>query len=430
MSSSGQYMLTTGKDIDSSYNVLRSTDYGETWTTNLVNASTSYYSINMSGDGKYAIITYLTSDIPRLSSDYGATWSSINTASVTLDSALSSNGKYQTYCTYSTGEIYVSSDYGANWSIKNGIFASGVSMSSDGKYQLITGYATNILGYSSDYGDNWTFRTVFSGPTPDAQRFSAISSSGQFQYLCATKDGVYISSDYGITFTRVITSTTDNKRWFCITCSSSGQYVAVGNLEGEIYVSIDYGNNWVKLCTFPNFVRTLLLSSTGQILSAGIENTGVYVIKYFVTPNLPNTTTTLPTVMYEPTNNTIFYNNGVTKTFVIPHPTNNNKYLVHGCLEGPEGGVYYRGKGTIFNNKYTEIILPDYADKIANDFTILVTPLCNELYYSSAFENNIFKVFGKNGSFFWFAQGKRSAINYEPDISSVSVKGEGPYKWI
>ena len=46
-----------------------------------------------------------------------------------------------------------------------------------------------------------------------------------------------------------------------------------------------------------------------------------------------------------------------TKTFIIDHPIDKNKYLVHGCLEGPEFGVYYRGKSEIllksnFDNFY------------------------------------------------------------------------------
>ena len=32
------------------------------------------------------------------------------------------------------------------------------------------------------------------------------------------------------------------------------------------------------------------------------------------------------------------------KAFNIPHPTRENRRLVHGCLEGPEYGVYTRGR--------------------------------------------------------------------------------------
>jgi hypothetical protein len=56
--------------------------------------------------------------------------------------------------------------------------------------------------------------------------------------------------------------------------------------------------------------------------------------------------------------------------------------------------------------------------------------MCNNLYYTGKIENNQFKVFGKNGSFYWIVYGKRNGIVVEPDKNSVSVKGNGPYKWI
>jgi uncharacterized protein (DUF736 family) len=56
-------------------------------------------------------------------------------------------------------------------------------------------------------------------------------------------------------------------------------------------------------------------------------------------------------------------------------PTQKDKYLVHACLEGPETGVYYRGKSEITNNEYVIINLPSYVEKLAIDFTIQLTPI-------------------------------------------------------
>ena len=125
---------------------------------------------------------------------------------------------------------------------------------------------------------------------------------------------------------------------------------------------------------------------------------------------------------------------GGVKTFVIDHPTNPKKYLVHACLEGPESAVYYRGKGTIANNVSTIIQLPDYVESLATDFTIQITPIYNgnslTTYNVSDLVNNEFHVYGLNGSFFWLVHGLRSTIHVEPDKSSVSVRGDGPYTWI
>jgi hypothetical protein len=57
------------------------------------------------------------------------------------------------------------------------------------------------------------------------------------------------------------------------------------------------------------------------------------------------------------------------KNFVIPHPTKLGKQLVHTCLEGPENGVYVRGR--LLNR--TEIELPEYWPGLVDDTTITVS---------------------------------------------------------
>jgi hypothetical protein len=122
------------------------------------------------------------------------------------------------------------------------------------------------------------------------------------------------------------------------------------------------------------------------------------------------------------------------KTFVIDHPVNPEKYLVHACLEGPEAGVYYRGKGVITNNESTVIKLPDYASALASDFTVQITPIFNgrsiSTYNVGEVVNNQFHVYGENGSFFWVVYGMRASIEVEPNKTDVQVQGSGPYKWI
>ena len=58
----------------------------------------------------------------------------------------------------------------------------------------------------------------------------------------------------------------------------------------------------------------------------------------------------------------------VKKDFDIQHPTKEGWRLTHACLEGPEAGVYYRGK-TINNDK---IILPEYWKGLVDEDTITV----------------------------------------------------------
>jgi hypothetical protein len=122
------------------------------------------------------------------------------------------------------------------------------------------------------------------------------------------------------------------------------------------------------------------------------------------------------------------------KSFVIDHPTNDNKYLVHVCLEGPESGVYYRGEGEIVNNLHTTIHLPAYVERLATEFTIQITQIYSgkkmESLYTSRVENNSFVVYGENCEFYWHVTGKRGDVEVEPSKDNTNVKGSGPYKWI
>lgn len=65
---------------------------------------------------------------------------------------------------------------------------------------------------------------------------------------------------------------------------------------------------------------------------------------------------------------------GVYKTFIIDHPVDPARYLVHATLEGPEGSVFYRGSARLENGR-AEIVLPSYFEALtrADGRTVLLT---------------------------------------------------------
>ena len=82
-----------------------------------------------------------------------------------------------------------------------------------------------------------------------------------------------------------------------------------------------------------------------------------------------------PDLKFYPGNTPELYINGVVqataKAFKIKHPIKKDKFLIHGCLEGPEFGVYQRG---VLKTRYcAEIVLPDYFLAISENYTISVT---------------------------------------------------------
>jgi hypothetical protein len=154
------------------------------------------------------------------------------------------------------------------------------------------------------------------------------------------------------------------------------------------------------------------------------------------TPAAPTIPSVIVTVM--PVANILQGPTGPTgsKTFVIDHPIDRNKYLVHACLEGPESGVYYRGEGKITNNYYATIELPCYVHKLDSNFTVNITHIYDEISEEnqnlkcSRVLNNKFNIYGKNCSFYWHVFGKRLSLEVEPFKNDVNLKGEGPYTWI
>jgi hypothetical protein len=207
-----------------------------------------------------------------------------------------------------------------------------------------------------------------------------------------------------------------------------GSAVAIGLQSGSSTTEQQGGSS---TCIGSNakstFSQSIVLNAS---TSAFFSNTS---LAFYVNPIRTNTNPTANTLLAYDTSTREVYN--CAKTFVIDHPKDQDKYLVHACLEGPEAGVYYRGKSEIINNKYVEISLPDYVDVLATDFSIQVTPIHNKynnniILNVSEIENNKFTVFGENCKFYWHVYGTRHNIVVEPDKKDSRLRGDGPYTWI
>ena len=209
--------------------------------------------------------------------------------------------------------------------------------------------------------------------------------------------------------------------------------IAIGNYAGnssQLANSIAIGNGAGQTSQAAN---TIVLNSSGASFNtngatsrAQTGSGGLFV------KNLRTSTNTGNNVMiYDTSNNEIIYSSA--KTFVIPHPTDEAKYLVHACLEGPEAGVYYRGESEIINNESIEIELPSYVNSLATNFTVQVTGIYDgkiKVYNATRVKDGKFQVFGENGEFTWLVHGLRNSIVVEPEKSKVDVKGTGPYLWV
>ena len=108
-------------------------------------------------------------------------------------------------------------------------------------------------------------------------------------------------------------------------------------------------------------------------------------------------------------------NDGV-KTFVIDNPIDNNKYLVHACLEGPEASVFYRGKSSIKNNNYKTIIdLPKYFRNLVdeNSITIQLQVIDNNDILRAEYNENKIIVYADQCELYWHVFSNRNNCNFE-----------------
>lgn len=120
-------------------------------------------------------------------------------------------------------------------------------------------------------------------------------------------------------------------------------------------------------------------------LQAGLSNTGrILEIKDSLTQ----------TVAYVTIDGTIVTDGGLTvggtKSFLIDHPTKEGMKLQYSCLEGPENGVYVRGR-----TESDVIDLPDYWVGLVheNSITVTLTPVGSaqsDLFVANIVDNKVY----------------------------------------
>ena len=232
--------------------------------------------------------------------------------------------------------------------------------------------------------------------------------------------------------------------------SASGQYQAAVRSSTSLYISSDYGKNWIESIILTN-AQGLAMSSSGQYISTAGRPSKIYLSNNsFITRAVVNVGSYNSGSGVTGCAGSLYYNTTIggasglqissgstwqnVKSFVIDHPKETSKYLVHGCMEGPEAGIYYRGIGEITNNESTQIELPDYVENIATNMTIQITAIyenrCMKMYNSTDIDNNVFHVYGPNGKFYWIVYGSRQDIEVEPLKTNKTINGDGPYKYI
>lgn len=224
---------------------------------------------NMSPDGwtiEYPpMLYYVSHNWER----YGLTssWSSVN---------VTSEGRY--ILATRKNELYISNDYGNTWTINENITPSptivGVAVSDDTKYQAIACSGGTVF-VSSNSGNNWA-----SVGLPTSISWKEIAMSRDGQYISALFDaGVYVSSDYGVSW--IQTYTISSNLWR-LAMNGTGQYQLIGRSgisSTQVLLSNDYGQTWNPVINL-KWTRSLAISNNGKymLVTGNIGTSSPYYI--------------------------------------------------------------------------------------------------------------------------------------------------------
>ena len=156
--------------------------------------------------------------------------------------------------------------------------------------------------------------------------------------------------------------------------------------------------------------NTIVLNASGS----AVNSTGTS--RTFINP--VRSTTSTRTVYWNSSTSELTASS--TKSFMIQHPISPDKYLIHSCLEGPEQGIFYRGRVVLQGggNTSNTVTLPTYVSHII-DTSVYETICVSRIRDPSGggpagsaevsvydIDTNSFTVYGTAGTYNWtfFAQ--------------------------
>ena len=133
------------------------------------------------------------------------------------------------------------------------------------------------------------------------------------------------------------------------------------------------------------------------------------------------------------------------KNFVIPHPVDRDRYLVHACVEGPEATVVYRGQHQL-DRGWVQVDLPSYFEALCEEEgrSVMLTAIaddpedefCPVLHATYPKDGRFFVGLGSgmvvhDQRFWWEVKARRRGVSMmvEPRRDEIEVMGNGPYTY-
>jgi hypothetical protein len=278
---------------------------GLTWGTvsSATLPSISFSCVDISADGtKIVAAANVIGQGLFLSTNTGSTWSQLYTQNglptdlISMDNgsnkvAISNDGT-KIAVAYTNGFVYYSSNSGSTFKIVSPFDSTGsgstisipknywgLGMSKDGS-KIVTAVNNGSLAPNFSNLSSLFVTTPGIGLAASANYgHSSISYNGQYQAIGVSGSGVYVSANYGTTWTFTSGFCTGGGVGYSITAmSATGQYIygMVGGATGTFCYSSNYGVNWINTATSlgGHGCRQISCSATGQYVLVPIDAAG------------------------------------------------------------------------------------------------------------------------------------------------------------
>jgi hypothetical protein len=206
-----------------------------------------------------------------LSIDYGLTWNYYNDTTFAASITCSNNGIF--YIFAKNGYIYKRD---SSRTLIDTLENTGNYILTNNTNDYVYLVITNKIYRSKN---DSSFNLIYTAESGNNFIEMATNRTGQYLAVCGGSSGVYISSDYGDSFSLKFTTNSTLKS---ITSNSTGEYLSVATTtlpDGGIYYSRDYGETWNKT-NAPNISYSdnskISMNSNGNIATLTTP-TNVYV---------------------------------------------------------------------------------------------------------------------------------------------------------
>ena len=164
--------------------------------------------------------------------------------------------------------LSISKDNGKSYNLMFNIVASWTKIKISNSYKLTTTeYVIVAVAYNNyvyiSVNTGTTFTKITSIGTSGISGWQScdISDDGQYITVVSFEDKLYVSDDYGATWTDPIPT---SYKWYSIAMSNTGQYQTAVSQDYKLYKSNDYGVAWT-LVNIGNYIyQDISISETGQ----------------------------------------------------------------------------------------------------------------------------------------------------------------------